>query len=84
VGPKVTDADVWDLKRTNQFSAEWQWFEQRLAEKRADEPPVETYSDETAVDRSDESAVDRSDESAVDRSHEPPVDRSDEPADGDR
>src|SRR6056297_996667 len=34
VGPKVTDADVWDLKETGQFSAEWQWFEQRLADKR--------------------------------------------------
>ena len=46
VGPKVTDADVWDLKRTNQFSAEWQWFEKRLAEKReaasADNPPAQS------------------------------------------
>ena len=34
VGPKVEDADVWNLKQTDQFSAEWQWFEQRLADKR--------------------------------------------------
>ena len=33
VGPVVTDADVWDLKRTNQFSREWAWFERRLEEK---------------------------------------------------
>ncbi|PSP65624.1 cytochrome C oxidase subunit I [Halobacteriales archaeon QH_8_64_26] len=30
VGAVVTDADVWDLKRSNQFSREWQWFENRL------------------------------------------------------
>jgi cytochrome c oxidase subunit 1 len=30
VGAVVTDADVWDLKRSNQFSREWQWFERRL------------------------------------------------------
>jgi cytochrome c oxidase subunit 1 len=30
VGAVVTDADVWDLKRSQQFSREWQWFEQRL------------------------------------------------------
>jgi len=34
VGPKVTDADVWNLKETDQFSVEWRWFEQRLADKR--------------------------------------------------
>jgi len=33
VGAVVTDADVWDLKRSNQFSREWAWFETRLAEK---------------------------------------------------
>jgi len=40
VGPKVTNADVWDLKRTNQFSAEWQWLEGRLAEKHAEPTSV--------------------------------------------
>jgi cytochrome c oxidase subunit 1 len=30
VGAVVTDADVWDLKRSNQFSREWAWFEARL------------------------------------------------------
>ena len=32
VGAVVTDADVWDLKRSNQFSREWKWFENRLAD----------------------------------------------------
>nr|WP_253738205.1 cbb3-type cytochrome c oxidase subunit I [Halohasta salina] len=36
IGPKVTDADVWNLKETGQFTAEWQWFERRLAENRED------------------------------------------------
>jgi cytochrome c oxidase subunit 1 len=44
VGPKVTDADVWNLKETNQFSTEWQWFEQRLADKREDTSAVDTDS----------------------------------------
>ena len=34
VGPKVEDADVWNLKETNQFTAEWQWFEGKLADNR--------------------------------------------------
>jgi cytochrome c oxidase subunit 1 len=29
-GPRVTDADVWNLKEHGFFSREWQWFEQRL------------------------------------------------------
>ena len=36
-GPPVTDADVWDLKATGQFTREWQWFERRLDEE--DEEP---------------------------------------------
>ena len=32
-GPPVTDADVWDLKATDQFTREWQWFERRLDEE---------------------------------------------------
>jgi cytochrome c oxidase subunit 1 len=32
-GQRVTDADVWDLKSTNQFTREWQWFEEQLSEK---------------------------------------------------
>jgi cytochrome c oxidase subunit 1 len=35
VGPVVTDADVWDLKSIDQFTREWQWFEERLAEREA-------------------------------------------------
>jgi cytochrome c oxidase subunit 1 len=33
VGPKVEDADVWNLKETDQFSREWQWFERKLEER---------------------------------------------------
>ena len=29
-GDPVTDADPWDLKETNQFTREWQWFERKL------------------------------------------------------
>ncbi|XVH30471.1 cbb3-type cytochrome c oxidase subunit I [Haloferacaceae archaeon DSL9] len=35
LGPKVEDADVWNLKATNQFTAEWRWFEKRLEERDA-------------------------------------------------
>jgi cytochrome c oxidase subunit 1 len=31
-GTTVRDADVWNLKETNQFTREWQWFEKRLEE----------------------------------------------------
>ena len=41
VGPKVQDADVWNLKATNQFTAEWQWFETRLEERREETPTGE-------------------------------------------
>ncbi|MCO8245977.1 MULTISPECIES: DUF6789 family protein [unclassified Haladaptatus] len=37
-GSPVTDADVWGLKRTNQFTREWQWFERRLEAKYGIEP----------------------------------------------
>ncbi|MFH5798707.1 cbb3-type cytochrome c oxidase subunit I [Haladaptatus sp. CMAA 1911] len=33
MGDPVRDADVWDLKKTDQFSREWQWFERRLEER---------------------------------------------------
>ncbi|WP_199174756.1 cbb3-type cytochrome c oxidase subunit I [Halegenticoccus soli] len=33
LGHIVTDADVWDLKATGQFTREWQWFEKRLEER---------------------------------------------------
>ena len=32
-GPRVTDADVWNLKEIGQFTREWQWFEKRLADR---------------------------------------------------
>ena len=50
VGPKVTDADVWNLKETDQFSAEWEWFEQRLADREessASGPTGETSPSDT-------------------------------------
>jgi len=37
-GEPVEDADVWDLKRTNQFTREWAWFEDRLERRYAVEP----------------------------------------------
>ncbi|GAA0461928.1 cbb3-type cytochrome c oxidase subunit I [Halococcus dombrowskii] len=33
VGPRVRDADVWKLKRDDAFTREWQWFEQKLADR---------------------------------------------------
>ena len=33
VGSRVDDADVWNLKRDNAFTREWQWFEQQLSER---------------------------------------------------
>ncbi|ELY56589.1 cbb3-type cytochrome c oxidase subunit I [Natronococcus jeotgali] len=38
VGTIVDDADVWNLKETDQFTREWQWFEKRLAERRSERP----------------------------------------------
>ncbi|WP_254542908.1 cbb3-type cytochrome c oxidase subunit I [Halomarina pelagica] len=34
-GPLVMNADVWNLKETGQFTREWQWFEERLEERRS-------------------------------------------------
>jgi len=36
IGEPVRDADVWELKEIGQFTREWQRFEARLAERRAD------------------------------------------------
>ena len=33
LGRIVTDADVWDLKETGQFTREWQWFEDNLEDR---------------------------------------------------
>nr|WP_224332774.1 cbb3-type cytochrome c oxidase subunit I [Haloprofundus halobius] len=33
LGPIVTDADVWNLRESGQFSREWQWFETQLEER---------------------------------------------------
>lgn len=32
LGERITNADVWKLKETGQFTREWQWFENRLKE----------------------------------------------------
>jgi len=37
-GDRVRTTDPWDLKSTNQFTREWQWFEERLVEKYDMEP----------------------------------------------
>jgi cytochrome c oxidase subunit 1 len=34
IGPVVMDADVWNLKPIDQFTKEWQWFEEQLEERR--------------------------------------------------
>ncbi|WP_438267427.1 cbb3-type cytochrome c oxidase subunit I [Halomarina litorea] len=33
-GPIVINADVWNLKESDQFTREWQWFERKLEERR--------------------------------------------------
>ncbi|KTG10923.1 cytochrome-c oxidase [Haloprofundus marisrubri] len=33
LGPIVTDADVWNLRETGQFTREWQWFEKQLEDR---------------------------------------------------
>ncbi|MDT3435336.1 DUF6789 family protein [Haloarcula sp. 1CSR25-25] len=37
-GTPVTTTDPWGLKATNQFTREWQWFEQRMIDKYDVEP----------------------------------------------
>ena len=39
-GDRVETTDPWNLKRTNQFSNEWQWFEERMVD-RYDVTPAE-------------------------------------------
>ena len=47
-GERVTEADVWDLKETGQFTREWQWFEKQLAERYATDGGSDgTEADET-------------------------------------
>ena len=45
MGPYVTNADVWDLKRSGQFTREWAWFERKL-EDRLDEPTATLREDD--------------------------------------
>ncbi|APW99557.1 cytochrome-c oxidase [Halobiforma lacisalsi AJ5] len=47
VGPVVRDADVWNLKETGQFTREWQWFEERLEDRRADSTRPESSPERT-------------------------------------
>jgi len=37
-GARVRSADVWNLKETEQFTPEWEWFEERLERKYGVEP----------------------------------------------
>ncbi|WP_327052882.1 DUF6789 family protein [Halomicrococcus gelatinilyticus] len=37
-GRPVQDADVWNLKKTQQFTREWEWFERRLEQQYGIEP----------------------------------------------
>ncbi|RXK46908.1 DUF6789 family protein [Halorientalis pallida] len=39
-GDRIADADVWDLKESDQFTPEWQWLEDRL-ERKYDVEPTE-------------------------------------------
>jgi cytochrome c oxidase subunit 1 len=39
-GDRIRDADVWDLKESDQFTAEWGWLEDRL-ERKYDVQPTE-------------------------------------------
>ncbi|GAB3026317.1 DUF6789 family protein [Natronobiforma cellulositropha] len=50
-GPPVEDADVWNLKATEQFTREWQWFEARLEREYGIEPtePATVRPSSTAV-----------------------------------
>ncbi|WP_368411772.1 DUF6789 family protein [Haladaptatus halobius] len=50
-GEPVRTADVWGLKRTRQFTREWQWFERRLEERYDIEPtePEVTRPSSTTV-----------------------------------
>ncbi len=50
-GRPVQTADVWGLKRTHQFTREWQWFERRLEAKYGIEPtePETTRPSSTSV-----------------------------------
>ncbi|GAB3668377.1 cbb3-type cytochrome c oxidase subunit I [Halopiger thermotolerans] len=52
VGPVVRDADIWNLKETGQFTREWQWFEERLEERRA-EPARDRAADGVAREDGD-------------------------------
>ncbi|NHN47085.1 cytochrome-c oxidase [Halostella sp. JP-L12] len=94
IGIPVRDADVWDLKETNQFSREWRWFERRLAKQggaavgEAPEPEAETRQAEAMVedwdedDESDQSGGDASDagDDHADDDHDAGDDHADDPA----
>ncbi|ESP88979.1 cbb3-type cytochrome c oxidase subunit I [Candidatus Halobonum tyrrellensis] len=53
MGPYVTDADVWDLKRSGQFTREWAWFERKL-DDRLDEPTAQLREDDDGDHPADE------------------------------
>jgi cytochrome c oxidase subunit 1 len=59
-GQPVQDGDPWDLKETDQFTKEWQWFERRLEDRydiETPEPDETRPSSTTEVDRGSPAVV---------------------------
>ncbi|MDS0298741.1 cbb3-type cytochrome c oxidase subunit I [Halogeometricum sp. S1BR25-6] len=55
-GPVVRTPDPWNLKESNQFSREWQWFERRMSEDLSNPEALADggrVADEEATDASD-------------------------------
>ncbi|TYL38644.1 cytochrome C oxidase subunit I [Natronococcus pandeyae] len=53
-GEPVETADPWDLKSTNQFTREWQWFEEKLERERGIPPSEPTEVRRTYVPAQEE------------------------------
>ncbi|HET7323549.1 MAG TPA: cbb3-type cytochrome c oxidase subunit I, partial [Halococcus sp.] len=72
-GPRVREADVWNLKEVGQFTREWQWFEDRLDERYATDggEPNEvrrTTADGTSAGSESSGSGERTGEHSSDRS----------------
>ena len=52
-GPRVRDADVWNLREVGAFTREWEWFEQRLAARRAEQSAESPPTGEASEDASE-------------------------------
>ncbi|SFC07760.1 cytochrome c oxidase subunit 1 [Halobiforma haloterrestris] len=66
VGPVVRDADVWNLKETGQFTREWQWFEERLEERRDGSTRPESSPERTRAGEDTDSDSDSDSDSGSD------------------